>query len=239
MSFLVRTVRLVRTVWKSFESFNLCSRYARHVCLGSSRFRFHCRPDRGKRHIFVPRFASTECSQHHLHRPSDGAEPRVAEQQFPDALMQWIVTLVDLAQNPGDEHAVASAADDGDNDCDDGFLAHWESFRKGKTPHVATVGSCDNHVWDFELKMLLGTFVNEVCGPPAGSSTSARGWATSRPTAATSSRNGLTSTWSRSPRTTSRSARLVQSGRRRTQGVGRAAGDTPTRLIARESPTMT
>lgn len=25
-----------------------------------------------------------------------------AEQQFPDALMQWIVTLVDLAQNPGD-----------------------------------------------------------------------------------------------------------------------------------------
>lgn len=36
-----------------------------------------------------------------------------AEQQFPDALMQWIVTLVDLAQNPGDEHA---AADDGDND---------------------------------------------------------------------------------------------------------------------------
>lgn len=53
-----------------------------------------------------------------------------AEQQFPDALMQWIVTLVDLAQNPGDEHAADSAADDGDNDCDDGFLAHWESFRK-------------------------------------------------------------------------------------------------------------
>lgn len=47
-------------------------------------------------------------------------------------------------------------------------------------------------------------------GPPAGSSASARGWATSRPTAATSSRNGLASTWSRSPRTTSRSGSAIQ-----------------------------
>lgn len=71
-----------------------------------------------------------------------------AEQQFPDALMQWIVTLVDLAQNPGDEHAATSAADDGDT------IATMVSWLIGnpserKIPHVATVGSRDNHVWDF------------------------------------------------------------------------------------------
>ena len=137
--------------------------------------------------------------------------------------MQWIVTLVDLAQNPGDEHAAASAADDGDNDCDDGFLAHWESFRVENPtwlPLEAAITTCGI----LEVEMLLGTFVNGSGGPPAGSSASARGVATSRPTAATSSRNGLTSTWSRSPRTTSRSgsARSIRPAPRARRAVLRA-----------------
>ena len=33
---------------------------------------------------------------------------------------------------------------------------------------MATVGSRDNHVWDLEVEMLLGTFVNEVWWPSCG-----------------------------------------------------------------------
>ncbi len=81
-----------------------------------------------------------------------------AEQQFPDALMQWIVTLVDLAQNPGDEHAAAPLPMMAIT------IATLVSWLIGnlqrKIPHVATVGSRDNHVGDFGGRNVVGN----VCG---------------------------------------------------------------------------
>lgn len=73
-----------------------------------------------------------------------------AEQQFPDALMQWIVTLVDLAQNPGDEHAAASAADVGycgAMHLESRLQTGWECEKRGCLPFfrripVATDSDC-------------------------------------------------------------------------------------------------
>lgn len=71
-----------------------------------------------------------------------------AEQQFPDALMQWIVTLSTLLRiqvtntplPPLPMMAITIAT-----------MVSWliGNPSERKIPHVATVGSRDNHVWDF------------------------------------------------------------------------------------------
>ena len=53
-----------------------------------------------------------------------------AEQQFPDALMQWIVTLVDLAQNPVTNTPLPPLPMMAITIATMVSPAHWESFRK-------------------------------------------------------------------------------------------------------------